>query len=264
MISAQGQNSLIWFQPKVKDVGGGIDSSFAMCDHISSVCRSACLHWELRRVGAVRSFLTVEAACWTGSIMHTLWDFPDSSLLAGTTSEKMMMMWSLMSSDVGLTYYGQTDQWVSMVQSCFTSTETIRLIRTGSPWRSPPLSHSSWTLWKDSPTAVKVQNHTAKLVFRGKHNHLATPILRKLHWLPVKLAAFPFWYSFFLFFFFLLGGGGGHSTILPLLPHALVWKWFKAHGLDSRPSVDLDGVGRVEYPVSIRGLKNACVESTNS
>ena len=33
-----------------------------------------------------------------------------------------------------------------MVQCCFTSTETIRLIRTGSPGRSPSLSRSSWTL----------------------------------------------------------------------------------------------------------------------
>ena len=37
------------------------------------------------------------------------------------------------------------DQCVSMVQCCFTSTETIRLIRTGSPGRPPRLSHSSWT-----------------------------------------------------------------------------------------------------------------------
>ena len=38
------------------------------------------------------------------------------------------------------------DQGVSMVQRCFTSTETIKLIRTGSPGRPPRLSHSSWTL----------------------------------------------------------------------------------------------------------------------
>ena len=38
------------------------------------------------------------------------------------------------------------DQCVSMVQCCFTSTETWRLIRTGSPGRPPRLSHSSWTL----------------------------------------------------------------------------------------------------------------------
>ena len=37
------------------------------------------------------------------------------------------------------------DQCVCMVQCCFTSTETIRLIRTGSPGRPPRLSHSSWT-----------------------------------------------------------------------------------------------------------------------
>ena len=35
------------------------------------------------------------------------------------------------------------DQCVCMVQCCFTSTGTIRLIRTGSPGRPPRLSHSS-------------------------------------------------------------------------------------------------------------------------
>ena len=35
---------------------------------------------------------------------------------------------------------------LSMVQCCFTSTETARLIRTESPGRPPRLSHSSWTL----------------------------------------------------------------------------------------------------------------------
>ena len=31
----------------------------------------------------------------------------------------------------------------SMVQCCFTSTETVRLVRTGSPGRPPQLPHSS-------------------------------------------------------------------------------------------------------------------------
>ena len=38
------------------------------------------------------------------------------------------------------------DQCVSMVQCCFTSTETARLIRTESPGWPPRLSHSSRTL----------------------------------------------------------------------------------------------------------------------
>ena len=37
------------------------------------------------------------------------------------------------------------DQCLSMVQSCFTSTETVRLITTESPGRPLRLSHSSWT-----------------------------------------------------------------------------------------------------------------------
>ena len=35
------------------------------------------------------------------------------------------------------------DQCVGIVQCCFTSTEAIRLVRTGSPGRPPRLSHSS-------------------------------------------------------------------------------------------------------------------------
>ena len=38
------------------------------------------------------------------------------------------------------------DQYMSMVQYCFTSTETIRLVRTESPGRPPQLSHNSWTM----------------------------------------------------------------------------------------------------------------------
>ena len=38
------------------------------------------------------------------------------------------------------------DQCVSMVHYCFTSTQTIRLVRTESPGRPPQFSHSSWTL----------------------------------------------------------------------------------------------------------------------
>jgi len=38
------------------------------------------------------------------------------------------------------------DQCVSMVQYCFTFTETMRLVRTDSPGRPPRLSHSSWTM----------------------------------------------------------------------------------------------------------------------
>ena len=38
------------------------------------------------------------------------------------------------------------DQCLSMVQCCFTSTETVRFIRMGSQGWLPRLSHSSWTL----------------------------------------------------------------------------------------------------------------------
>ena len=48
-----------------------------------------------------------------------------------------------MSVDILKTNRGQCR---SMIQCCFTSTETVRLIRTESPGRPPQLSHSSWTL----------------------------------------------------------------------------------------------------------------------
>ena len=38
------------------------------------------------------------------------------------------------------------DQCRSTVQCCFTSTETVRLVRTESPGWPPRLSHSTWTL----------------------------------------------------------------------------------------------------------------------
>ena len=48
------------------------------------------------------------------------------------------------------------DQCLSMVQCCFTSAETIRLIRTGSPGRPPRINHSSWTLkaWPQHSTCI--------------------------------------------------------------------------------------------------------------
>ena len=53
--------------------------------------------------------------------------------------------------DVGLSVLGcradilgtNCEQCVCTVQCCFTSTKTIKLIRTGSPGRPPRLSHSS-------------------------------------------------------------------------------------------------------------------------
>ena len=62
------------------------------------------------------------------------------------------------------------DQCLSMVQCCFTPTETVRLIRTDSPGRPPRLSHSSWALpplgnnWsKRSPILSLAQHHLTAL-----------------------------------------------------------------------------------------------------
>ena len=59
-----------------------------------------------------------------------------SSELCETTSFR----WCLMTKDVG---WHIRDQCVSMFQYCFTSTETMRLVRTENPGRPSRLSHSS-------------------------------------------------------------------------------------------------------------------------
>ena len=57
----------------------------------------------------------------------------ETALSPQTLAMMMMMMvtmWSLMSSDVGLTYKGQTvTNACAMVQCCLTATQTIRLIK---------------------------------------------------------------------------------------------------------------------------------------
>ena len=47
------------------------------------------------------------------------------------------------------------DQYMSVVQYSFTSTKTMRLVRTGSPGRPPQLSHSSWNM----PTTYHSQTY---------------------------------------------------------------------------------------------------------
>ena len=70
------------------------------------------------------------------------------------------------------------DQCVSMVQCCFTSTETVRLIRTESPGRPPLFSHSSWMLstafcWN---TAFKAPSTSAV----GSHYLLSPQMLKSI------------------------------------------------------------------------------------
>ena len=61
------------------------------------------------------------------------------------------------------------DQCLSMFQCCFTSTETILLIGTGSPERPPRLSHSSWTLThiKRFKRTLFIRTKTHSTNFRG-------------------------------------------------------------------------------------------------
>ena len=62
----------------------------------------------------------------------------------------MMIIIQASSSRMSVDILGTNcDQCRSMVHCCFTSTETVRLIRTENPGQPPRLSHSSWTLWSD-------------------------------------------------------------------------------------------------------------------
>ena len=64
------------------------------------------------------------------------------------------------------------DQGLSTVQRCFTSTETIRLIRMGSPRWPPQLSHSSWTLYTRMYLCCSLcplYLHAARWVTAGGH-----------------------------------------------------------------------------------------------
>ena len=80
-------SSLISFQPNVKDLVVVLDSGLTMCGHISSVCRSA--HLELRRIGSIRLFLSVEAAAKLAcSRILSRIDYCNS-LLACITSEQI-------------------------------------------------------------------------------------------------------------------------------------------------------------------------------
>ena len=78
-------SSLIPFQPNVKDLGGVLDSGLTVCDHISSVCRSAYL--ELGRIGSIRPFLTVQASAELARSRILSRIGHCNSLLAGITSE---------------------------------------------------------------------------------------------------------------------------------------------------------------------------------
>ena len=81
-------SSLISFQPNVEDLGVVLDSGLTMCDHISSICRSAYL--KLRRIGSIRPFVTVEAAAeFARSCIPSRIDYCNS-LLAGITSEQIV------------------------------------------------------------------------------------------------------------------------------------------------------------------------------
>ena len=71
------------------------------------------------------------------------------------------------------------DQCRSMVQCCFTSTDTVRFIRTERPGRPPRLSHSSWTLmlkhcWSIYNAKLSASFKTEGAVRTGEHSYSIT------------------------------------------------------------------------------------------
>ena len=71
----------------------------------------------------------------------------------------------LMSSDVG--WHIRDKLRRNMVQYCFTSTETRRLVRTDSLGRPPRLSHCSWTMstraiYKSDEQHVRLRSHVTR------------------------------------------------------------------------------------------------------
>ena len=69
------------------------------------------------------------------------------------------------------------DQCWSTVQCCFTSTETIKLIRTESPERLPRLSHSSWTPRPSPhPPVAHIPYISGTFGDTGVHRHKTEPI----------------------------------------------------------------------------------------
>ena len=119
------------------------------------------------------------------------------------------------------------DQCRSMVQCCFTSTETVRLIRTKSPGRPPRLSHSSWT-WLWGCGRFSFPSLPVCFPVWVPHTCLSSAIslnpwhlkLRNLKRRPMSLFVFFFFFFFFSFFFLCTG----------------MWKDFhiKTHNIESR------------------------------
>ena len=73
-----------------------------MCDHISSVCRSAYL--KLRRIGSIRPFLTVEAAAELArSRILSRTDYCDLPL-AGITCEQTARLQKIQNHAARLTF----------------------------------------------------------------------------------------------------------------------------------------------------------------
>ena len=95
------------------------------------------------------------------------------------------------------------DQCWSTVHCCFTSTETVRLIRTESPGRTPRLSHSSWTLR---------QIIIRCFLYKPTHVAYASTNRTQIVWIETEL---------FLFFFLCFLHGGKRASCLRACFHAM-------------------------------------------
>ena len=106
-----------------------------------SAIQHVCLKWVLCvRPWTKHVFLWSPSLCWAKHVL--LWS-------PIRVEQNTFWWWWCRTSRPRMsvdTLETNCDQCRRMVQCCFTSTETVRLIRTESPGRPPRFYHSSWTL----------------------------------------------------------------------------------------------------------------------
>ena len=120
--------------------------------------------WWMNNCSGVVAVSSKHASCASAAVLASALRSPCSDVVTTLKSFKQWWwkVWTIL-PDLGCVWWWRwcrascprmsvdilgtnCDQCLRMVQCCFTSTETVRRIRTERPGRPPRLSHSSWTL----------------------------------------------------------------------------------------------------------------------
>ena len=125
------------------------------------------------------------------------------------------------------------DQCRSMVQYCFTSTETRRLVRTDSPGRPPRLSHSSRNMNKTNKQNKQTKQTNKDCFYRSQpsskqvsSNKGGSVVFLFSFLFLLLFCLFPVMYNFFLICF-------------PSSPHFCVFFTIRSYSLCSRTYLPL-------------------------